>query len=88
MYRTSKQTQLKKILNFFVTKIIVASGFIILLVFSIESLRSILLDKTSLSNDIKALIVTIAEVFLATIGYILIFRLYEKRKIHELKATL
>ena len=88
MYRTSKQTQLQKILNFFVTKIIVGSGFIILLVLSIEWLRSTLLDKTSLSNDIKALIVTIAEAFIATLGYILIFRLYEKRQIHELSAKL
>ena len=88
MYRRSKQIQLQKILNFFVTKIIVGSGFIILLVLSIEWLRSTLLDKTSLSNDIKALIVTIAEAFIATIGYISIFRLYEKRQIHELSAKL
>lgn len=88
MDQTNKHTQLQKILNFFVTKIIVGSGFIILLILSIESLRSILLDKTSLSNDIKALIVTIVEAFSATIGYFLIFRLYEKRQIHELRAKL
>jgi CAAX protease family protein len=87
--RTSNQTQLQRILNFFVTKIIIGSGFIILLVVSIEWLRSTLLDKTSLSDNIKALIVAIAEAFIAVIGYIFIFRLYEKRRqIHELSAGL
>ena len=80
--------QLQKILNFFLTKIVIGSSFIILLVVSIEWLRSTLLDKTSLSNDLKALIVAVAEAFIATIGYIFVFRLYEKRRIHELRAEL
>ena len=61
VYGANKQTQLQKILNFFVTKMIIGSGFIILLIVLIEWLRSALLDKTSLSNDIKALIVGVAE---------------------------
>jgi CAAX protease family protein len=88
VYGTSKQAQLQKILNFFVTKIIIGSAFIILLVVSIEWLRSTLLDKTNLSNDIKALFVAVAEAFIATIGYIFVFRLYEKRRIYELGVEL
>ena len=88
VYGANKQTQLQKILNFFVTKMIIGSGFIILLIVLIEWLRSALLDKTSLSNDIKALIVGVAEASIATIGYIFIFTLYEKRRIDELRAEL
>ena len=67
---------------------IVGIGVLVLLVAFIEWLRSSILDKTNLSNDVKALTVAIAEAFIATIGYIFVFRWYDKRRIYELSAVL
>ena len=65
---------------------IVGIGVIVSLVGFIEWLHSSILDKTNLSNDGKAFIVAVAEAFIATTGYILLFRAYDKRRIHELSA--
>jgi hypothetical protein len=67
---------------------IIASSVIVLLVALVEWLHSSILDKTSLSNDVKALIVAVAEAIVATTGYIFVFRSYDKRRIHELSAVL
>lgn len=84
-----KQTWLQKVLHFFLAKMIIATGVIVSLVALIEWLRSSILDKTNASSDLKALIVAVAEAFFATIGYIFLFRAYDKRRIHELNpATL
>ncbi|HUZ61159.1 MAG TPA: CPBP family intramembrane glutamic endopeptidase [Hanamia sp.] len=82
-----KQTPLQKALHFFVTKMIIGIGVIILLVAAIEWLRSSILDKTNLPDDIKALMVSVAEAFIATTGYIFLFRMYDKRPIYELSAS-
>ena len=66
---------------------IVGIGVLVLLVAFIEWLRSSILDKTNLSNDVKALIVAVAEAFIATTAYIFLFRGYDKRRIHELSAA-
>ena len=66
---------------------IVGIGVIVSLVAFIEWLRSSILDKTNLSNDVKALIVPIAEAFITTTAYIFLFRAYDKRRIHELSAA-
>ena len=66
---------------------IVGIGVIVSLVAFIEWLRSSILDKTNLSNDVKALIVSIAEAFITTTAYIFLFRAYDKRRIHELSAA-
>ena len=65
---------------------IVGIGVIIALVAFLEWLRSTLLDRTSLSDDTKAIIVAVAEASIATAGYIFLFRAYDKRRIHELST--
>ena len=87
MHSTVKQTPLQKALHFFLTKMIVGIGVIVSLVAFIEWLRPSILDKTNLSNDLKALIIAVAEAFIATAGYIFLFRAYDKRHIHELSAA-
>ena len=63
---------------------IIGIGVIVLLVFFIEWIGPLVLDKTSLSDDLKALIVAVADAFMATACYIFIFRIYEQRLIREL----
>lgn len=87
MHSQIKQTPLQKALDFFVTKMIIGIGVIVLLVVVIEWLRSSILDKTNLPDDKKALIVAVAEAFITTTGYIFLFRIYDKRPIHELSAS-
>jgi len=82
-----KQTPLQKVLYFFLTKIIAGIGVIVSLVAFIEWLRPFMLDKTNLSDDVKALIVSVAEACFATAGYIFLFRVYDKRRIYELSAA-
>jgi len=66
---------------------IIGIGVIVLLVAVIEWLGSSILDKTNLPDDKKALTVAVAEAFIATTGYIFLFRIYDKRPIHELSAS-
>jgi membrane protease YdiL (CAAX protease family) len=87
MHSRVKQELLQKALHFFLTKMIVGIGVIVSLVAFIEWLRSLILDKTNLSNDVKALIVSVAEAFITTTAYIFLFRAYDKRRIHELNAA-
>lgn len=82
-----KQTTLQKVVQFFLTKMIVAIGVVVLLVAFIEWLCSLTLDKTNLSNDVKTLIVAVAEAVMAAAGYRFVFRLYDKRPIHELRTA-
>src|SRR5215831_10336416 len=87
MHSTVKRAPLQKVLHFFLTKMIIGIGVVVSLVACIEWLRSSILDKTNLSDDVKALITAVAEAFIATIGYIFLFRAYDKRRIHELSAA-
>ena len=87
MHSQIKQTPLQKALHFFLTKMIIGIGVIVLLVAVIEWLGSSILDKTNLPDDKKALTVAVAEAFIATTGYIFLFRIYDKRPIHELSAS-
>ncbi len=87
MHSTVKQTPLQKALHFFLTKMIAGIGVIVGLVAIIEWIRSSILDRTNLSNDVNALIVAVAEAFIATTGYIFLFRAYDKRRIPELSAA-
>jgi uncharacterized protein len=83
----NKQTVLQKALNFFLTKIIIGIVVIGLLVALTEWLRKLLLDKTNLADDIKNIIVGVADSAIAVSGYILLFKTYEKRRIKELSAS-
>jgi uncharacterized protein len=82
-----KQIPLQKVLYFFLTKIIIGIAVIVSLVALTEWLRTLLLDKTSLTDDTKNIIVAVAESVLAVCGYIFLFRRYEKRCIRELSAS-
>ncbi|HEY5462770.1 MAG TPA: CPBP family intramembrane glutamic endopeptidase [Hanamia sp.] len=83
----NKQTALQKAFDFFLTKIIIGIGVIGVLVFLTEWLGRLLLGKTNLTDDIKNIIVAIADSVIAVSGYILLFRVYEKRQIKELSAS-
>ena len=87
MHITGKQSTLQKALHFFLTKMILAIGVIVALVAIMEWLRSFLLDRTNLSNDVKDITIAVAEACIATAGYIIFFRAYEKRRIHEMSSA-
>lgn len=88
MYNTIKQTPLQKVLHFFLAKMIVGIVVIVSLVALIEWLGSLILDKTIFSDDLKALIVALTQAFIATQGYIFLFRAYDKRQVRELHPVL
>src|SRR5664279_5660275 len=79
-----KQIILQKVSHFFLTKMVVGIAVIVALVALVESLRSFLLDKTNLSNDTKAVTTSITEAVIAVAAYIVLFKVYDKRQIHEL----
>src|SRR6478752_2029612 len=83
----NKQTALKKALHFFITKIIAGIVVIGASVALIEWLRTAVLDKTNLTEDIKNIITAIADSVVAVTAYILLYRKYEKRHITELSAV-
>ena len=62
---------------------IVGIVVIVSLVALIEWLGSSILDKTKLSDDLKRLIVALTQAFVATQGYIFLFRSYDKRRVRE-----
>ena len=82
-----KQTTMQKGFQFFLTKMFVGIAIIVGLVALVEFLRSFLLDKTNLSNDTKALTTSITEAVIAVAAYIVLFKVYDKRQIHELSRT-
>jgi len=46
-----------------------------------------LLSKTKLTNDIKELVLSVANSLIAVSGYVLLFKAYDKRRIEELSAS-
>jgi membrane protease YdiL (CAAX protease family) len=82
----NKQTALQKALHFFVTKIIIGFAVIGGLVALVEWLSG-LLDKTQLNDNTKNVIIAISNSAIAISGYVLLFRMYEKREIKELSAS-
>ncbi len=83
----NRKILLNKIVNFFLTKIIFGIAIIGGLVFFTEWFGRLLLGNTGLSEDLKNVIIAIADACVALLSYILIFRIYEKRQIHELSLT-
>ena len=73
-----------KIIYFPLTKMIVAGLAIFLSVMLGEFLRSPILNNAPLSRETKDIIVTVIEISLSLMSYIIVFRLYEKRRIREL----
>src|SRR4051794_26770603 len=80
------ETLLEKVSRFFVTKIIIAIAVIVGLVTLAEWCGG-LLDKTQLDSSTKIIMISIADSTVALIGYIVLFRVYEKRRIEELSTS-
>ena len=76
-----------KILEFPVTKIIIGIIVVAGSVVLVEWGGRLLLNPTSLSDEVKNLIIAITESFLALFSYVLLFKFYEKRRIEELNAA-
>src|SRR4051794_32102723 len=83
----NKQTAIQRVLNFFLTKIIIGAATIVALVALVEWLGKSALNKPGLTEDTKNLITAIAEVVLVLSGYIFLLRVYEKRRVKELSAS-
>jgi hypothetical protein len=83
----SKQIALQKVFQFFLIKmiigIVVVGGFV---AFSEWSGRW-LLDRSQLSDELKNVMIAISDSAIALFGYILLFRLYENRRIKELSLS-
>lgn len=77
----------QKVLSFFLSKIIIGLAIIAGLVIFAESFGRPLLDKIALADPSKHLIIAILNSALAVAGYILLFRIYEKRAITELSMA-
>ena len=83
----NNQTALSKILSFFLVKIIIGIAVIGGSVFLVEWLGRLLLDKTQVTDDYKNIIIAILDALAALFSYIILFRVYEKRKIKELSLS-
>ncbi len=83
----SQSALFKTILHFFLTKIVAGIVLVVAAVTLVECEFRSLLDYTSLSPVAKDIAVSATESAIALIIYILLFRLYEKRKIRELSAS-
>lgn len=81
------QTISQKILYFFLTKIIIGIAVIVGLIVFIEWLGKLILDKTQLTDEIKNAVISITQIICALVVYVSLFRVYEKRKIDELKLS-
>jgi uncharacterized protein len=77
----------KKILSFFLTKIIIGIAAIAVTVMFIETVLRTLLEKIKLSGELTNGIIDIAEAVTSVLVYIFLFSWYEKRKITELSSS-
>jgi uncharacterized protein len=77
----------KKILSFFLVKIIIGIAAIAVTVMFIETVLRTLLEKIKLSGELTNGIIDIAEAVAAVLVYIFLFSWYEKRKITELSYS-
>jgi uncharacterized protein len=80
----NKQSTLSKILSFFLIKMIIGIAAVVGSVFLVEGPGRLLLDQTQLTDDLKNIIIAIADAMAALATYIFLFRFYEDRKIEEL----
>jgi uncharacterized protein len=78
---------IKKIISFFITKIIIGIAAIACAVILIESVFRTLLEKTKITDELINGIVGISEAVAALFIYISLFSFYEKRKITELSSA-
>ena len=87
MHLMNNQITLKKIIDFFLTKIIVGILVVAGSVTLVEWIRQSLFDKIQMPDELQNGIVGIVEIFMALFSYTLLFRFYEKRKIKELSLS-
>src|SRR5215467_11727225 len=78
---------IQKIFQSPLIKIIIGILLVASVVALIEFFRQLVLDKSSLTDDIKNIIVAAIQISLALITYIFLFRGIEKRKIIELSTS-
>jgi uncharacterized protein len=83
----SKQTTISKILSFFLVKMVIGIAAVVGSVFLVEGPGRLLLDQTQLTDDLKNIIIAIADAIAALATYIFLFRFYEDRKIKELSLA-
>ncbi len=83
----SKQITLSKILSFFLVKMIIGIAAVVGSVFLVEGPGRLLLDQTQLTDDLKNIIIAIADAIVALLSYFFLFRFYEDRKIKELSLA-
>ena len=83
----SQSNLIRKILSFFLTKIIIGIAAIAVTVMFIETVLRTLLEKIKFSEELTNGIINISEAVAAVIVYIFLFSWYEKRKITELSYS-
>jgi membrane protease YdiL (CAAX protease family) len=83
----NSQTTLSKILSFFLIKMIIGIAAVVSSVFLVEWLGRLLLGQTQLTDDVKNIIIAVADAIAALLTYVFVFRLYEHRKIKELSVA-
>ena len=83
----NSQTTLSKILSFFLIKMIIGIAAVVGSVFLVESLGRLLLGQTQLTDDVKNVIIAVADAIAALLTYVFVFRSYEQRKIKELNVA-
>jgi len=81
------QTTANKIFHFFLVRIILGLVIIIGLVFLVEWSGKLFLDKTGLTDNSKDIIVAFADAAVTLVGYISIYKAYEKRRVAELSLS-
>jgi CAAX protease family protein len=81
------QTTLQKIIYFPLTRMIIGIAAVVASVAFCEWARKLFSDKFQLANDLEDAIIGIAEIGMALLSYIILFRVYEKRQIRELNAA-
>jgi len=82
------QPILRKILDFFLIKIIIGIAVVVGAVALMNFLVGWIIDQTSIRDEIKNVILDVVQSFAAVLAYILLFRWYEKRKISELAGQM
>ena len=87
LYSMTNTITLKKVSDFFITKIIVGLVVVVGLIVLIESGRQLLTGEVAQNIELQNIVVGIIEILAALSGYILLYRFYEKRQIKELRIA-
>lgn len=83
----NRQTVLQKILQYSLTKIVIGLILITGLVFLTEWSGRKVLELLKLSEEFINILISFGDSLIALAGYVILFRLYEKRRINELSFS-